>query len=122
MKWSACAGSAGPVVIVVVAVTLGLIDRSGGQPADDPKAPPLVLRNATLHAVPGDAPVPNATLIVADGKVVYAGPADGQPAEYRAAAGRDLGGAVVIPGMVDTHSHIGIYPRPSVPAHGDGNE
>ena len=34
----------------------------------------------------------------------------------------DLKGAVVIPGLVDTHSHIGIYPKPAVPAHQDGNE
>jgi imidazolonepropionase-like amidohydrolase len=122
MNWSAFAGPAGPVGLVVVVISLGLIDRTGGQPAAGEKPTPLVLRNVTLHAVPGDAPIPDATLIVADGKVVYAGPAGGQPAEYRDATGRDLGGAVVIPGLVDTHSHIGIYPRPSVPAHGDGNE
>src|SRR5205085_5066247 len=29
---------------------------------------------------------------------------------------------VIIPGLVDTHSHIGIYPRPHVSAHQDGNE
>src|SRR5260370_37023387 len=31
-------------------------------------------------------------------------------------------GGTTIPGLVDTHSHVGIYPRPAVPAHGDGNE
>ncbi len=34
----------------------------------------------------------------------------------------NLDGKVVIPGLVDTHSHIGIYPRPAVEAHQDGNE
>src|SRR5947208_7125896 len=28
----------------------------------------------------------------------------------------------IMPGLVYTHSHIGIYPRHSVPANGDGNE
>src|SRR5207248_1340276 len=34
----------------------------------------------------------------------------------------DVSGKVLIPGLVDTHSHIGIWPRPHVPAHNDGNE
>lgn len=34
----------------------------------------------------------------------------------------DRSGQVVIPGLVDTHSHVGVYPRPSVPAHSDGND
>jgi imidazolonepropionase-like amidohydrolase len=34
----------------------------------------------------------------------------------------DLAGKTIIPGLVDTHSHIGIYPRPAVPANSDGNE
>src|SRR5207248_4543616 len=38
------------------------------------------------------------------------------------AALHDAAGKVIIPGLVDTHSHVGIYPRPAVPAHGDGNE
>src|SRR4029077_21132906 len=35
---------------------------------------------------------------------------------------RDVSGKVIIPGLVDTHSHVGIWPRPGVPAHSDGNE
>lgn len=31
-------------------------------------------------------------------------------------------GKFVTPGIVDTHSHIGVYPMPSAVAHADGNE
>src|SRR5205823_13592680 len=31
-------------------------------------------------------------------------------------------GKVIIPGLVDTHSHIGIFGRPMAPGQADGNE
>ena len=31
-------------------------------------------------------------------------------------------GMVVTPGLIDTHSHLGVYPAPSAKAHSDGNE
>jgi imidazolonepropionase-like amidohydrolase len=34
----------------------------------------------------------------------------------------DVAGRVIIPGLVDTHSHVGVYSRPAVPANSDGNE
>src|SRR5207249_198886 len=35
---------------------------------------------------------------------------------------RDVTGKTIIPGLVDTHSHIGIFGRPSVGTSADGNE
>ncbi|MEL6860216.1 MAG: amidohydrolase [Pseudomonadota bacterium] len=34
----------------------------------------------------------------------------------------DATGKWVTPGIIDNHSHLGVYPSPSVSAHGDGNE
>src|SRR5262249_14167526 len=34
----------------------------------------------------------------------------------------DASGKIIIPGIVDSHSHLGIYSRPGVPANADGNE
>ncbi|PYS96038.1 MAG: amidohydrolase, partial [Acidobacteria bacterium] len=34
----------------------------------------------------------------------------------------DAGGRYVMPGIVDTHSHMGVYPWPEVEANSDGNE
>lgn len=85
--------------------------------ADD--EPVIAMTNMTLYTGVGDRPIEKAVLIVQGKKIVAAGANIPVPA---GATVHDLKGAVVIPGLVDTHSHIGIYPKPSVPAHSDGNE
>jgi len=41
------------------------------------------------------------------------------PADALVVDGR---GKFVTPGVIDTHSHLGVYPAPAVQAHSDGNE
>lgn len=84
-----------------------------------PSDTPLAFKNATIHTAAGpklDAGV----LVVQDGKILAVGGPD-TPIPPGAKV-IDATGQTIIPGLVDTHSHIGIYPRPSVPAHSDGNE
>jgi len=70
--------------------------------------------------------ISNGTL--ADGVLVFEGgilTAVGRRGEVEVPDGArvvDHAGHVVIPGLVDTHSHIGVYPRPAVQAHSDGND
>ncbi len=55
-----------------------------------------------------------------DGKVVaVGGPTSAPPEVANVIGGSDK---FVTPGIIDIHSHLGDYPSPSVPAHGDGNE
>jgi imidazolonepropionase-like amidohydrolase len=81
---------------------------------------PLALRGVRVLTAAG-APIESGVLVIHKGQIVAVGPASEVSIPERAVV-RDLAGKTVIPGLVDTHSHIGIYPRPSVPAHGDGNE
>lgn len=80
--------------------------------------PPTAFRNATIHTAAGD-PIVGGTLVIAGEKIVAVGKGVDVPADAKVI---DLKGGVIIPGIVDTHSHVGIYSKPSVPAHSDGNE
>ena len=81
---------------------------------------PVALRGATLYTVSGP-PIADGVLVFQSGKIVAVGPAETTrpPAGARSV---DLPGLVIIPGLVDTHSHIGVYSRPLVAANRDGNE
>ncbi|MXX78902.1 MAG: imidazolonepropionase [Gemmatimonadales bacterium] len=48
----------------------------------------------------------DAALVWRDGTVRWAGPAKALPAEYEAEPARDAGGRLVIPGLVDAHTHL----------------
>src|SRR5438270_5638118 len=99
--------------LLCLALTLLAIAARGAEPAQ-------VYRGATVLTVTRGE-IADADFVVIDGKFV----AVGKRGEVEVPAGSEihhLDGKVVIPGLVDTHSHIGIYPRPTVPAHQDGNE
>ncbi len=109
------------LALPLLLLPLVLLIALGQRPEPNSEFTSIAFVNATLYTGVGDKPIPNATLWIRDGKIVEAGAAAdvALPANYQKV---DLKGAVVIPGLVDTHSHIGIYPKPSVPANSDGNE
>lgn len=64
-----------------------------------------VFRGATIYPI-ASAPIENGTLVVQDGNIVAVGDAASVqvPAD---AVMHDVRGKVILPGLVDTHSHIG---------------
>ena len=80
----------------------------------------LVLRGASLYPVSGP-PIDRGVIVIEDGKFKAVG-AEGSVTIPPNARVEVLSGKTIIPGLVDTHSHIGILSRPSVPANADGNE
>jgi imidazolonepropionase-like amidohydrolase len=84
------------------------------------EGPADVYRGATVMTV-SLGEITDADFIVRDGKFAAVGKR-GEVAIPEGSQVHHLEGKVVIPGLVDTHSHIGIYPRPAVEAHQDGNE
>src|SRR5262249_45764957 len=90
--------------------------------AADPPANdrPLAFQGARILPVAGD-PIERGVLVIHRGKIVAVGAQDQTPIPKDAVV-VDGSGKVIIPGLVDTHSHIGIYPRPHVKGNSDGNE
>jgi imidazolonepropionase-like amidohydrolase len=110
----------------VVAVVLATLATLAAQAAEDlPKAGgTAIFVGARIYTAAG-TPIERGILVVKDGKIDRIGSANQTEVRVGLSQGTkvyNLVGKTIIPGLVDTHSHIGIYPRPSVPAHSDGNE
>lgn len=91
-------------------------------PTDIPPRPagaPVLIHNATIMTATG-AVHENGHILVRDGHITAVGAGDlSVPKGTRVVNGK---GMFVTPGIIDTHSHMGVYPLPAVSAHEDGNE
>ncbi len=84
------------------------------------RSPRIALVGGTVHTVAGRT-IEDGVVLMEDGLLR----AVGTRAEVTIPAGTqvvDVSGRVVTPGIIDTHSHMGVYPSPSLDAHDDGNE
>jgi len=71
-----------------------------------------ILKGATVHTAVGP-PIQDATVVIENGKITAAGKTANIPPGSRVI---DVSGKVVIPGLIDAHSHLGVYEL------GDANE
>ncbi|PHR58040.1 MAG: amidohydrolase [Robiginitomaculum sp.] len=78
----------------------------------------VLLQNGTLLDGLGGQTA-NADLLINDGKISAVGPNLSVPEGTRII---DATGKWITPGIIDIHSHLGVYPAPGVQAHNDGNE
>ncbi len=78
---------------------------------------PVLLQGATVLTGTG-ARIDDADVLIREGKIaaVGAGIEAGDIQTFAAS------GMWITPGIIDVHSHLGVYPSPSVEAHSDGNE
>ena len=77
-----------------------------------------LIRGATVLTGDGER-IDDGDVLIRDGKIAEVGSDLKAP---RKATVVDGEGKWVTPGIIDTHSHLGVYPSPSVWAHSDGNE
>jgi imidazolonepropionase-like amidohydrolase len=79
---------------------------------------PVVITGATILTAAGER-IERGSVLLRDGKVAAVGAAIDAPAGATVVDGRDKW---VTPGIIDAHSHLGVYPAPGVTGHDDGNE
>lgn len=93
-------------------------------PAKPEPAPPgagvIVLRHATVFTSSGPA-IPDGAVSFGGGNILAVGP-NASLSTPRGAEEIDLSGRFVTPGIIDAHSHLGVYPSPELPSTSDGNE
>jgi imidazolonepropionase-like amidohydrolase len=119
------------ILALAASVVLSACATTGGDTdeASDERAPyastytprasgPTLIRSATVLDGAG-AELANADVLMRDGRIVSVG------ANLDAGEGVtviDGRGKFVTPGIIDVHSHLGVYPAPSIDATSDGNE
>jgi imidazolonepropionase-like amidohydrolase len=79
---------------------------------------PTLIRGGTIMTATGEV-FEGGELLMVDGRIAAVGADVDEPAGVRVI---DATGRFVTPGLIDTHSHLGVYPSPGVDAHSDGNE
>jgi imidazolonepropionase-like amidohydrolase len=80
----------------------------------------LAIRGGKLYPISGP-PIEHGVLVVANGKIVAVGE-ESKVKIPRGATVEDATGKIVMPGIVDSHSHIGIIANPMAEDSGDANE
>jgi imidazolonepropionase-like amidohydrolase len=88
-----------------------------------PNAPPThpvtLLRGARVMTAAGDV-FERGFVLVQGGRIIAVGAGDGTAP--RGAVIVDVSGKTITPGLIDTHSHMGVYPTPETNGGADGNE
>ena len=108
-------------LLAVVAFALPALAPAAEQPFASTYRPvasgPVLIRNATVLTGSG-ARLDGADVLMRDGRIESVG--TGLNADDATVV--DGTGKWVTPGIIDVHSHLGVYPSPGATAHSDGNE
>ena len=82
---------------------------------------PTLITGATIYTGTGEL-IEDGVIFMRDGRIELVGAADEVDPPRGDIVTIDAEGRFVTPGIIDNHSHLGVYPSPSVRSTSDGNE
>src|SRR5262245_50458028 len=119
---SRAGGIAGALVLFGLAVACSSPAPRSAPPPEPPGSAEsgevLILRDAHVLTAAGPE-LARADVRIRGGRIEAVGPDLAAPPGARAI---DASGRWITPGLIDPHSHLGVYPVPNVSANADGNE
>lgn len=95
------------VLVFAMVVVLTLFSACGNGTEPSVSTPALAITNCTLIDGTGNAPVPNATIVIRGKLITAVGPAHCTPIPDHAEV-IDVGGATALPGFFNVHIHSGL--------------
>ena len=112
----------------IAVLAVALLAACESEPADDTTTPfasvykarasgATLLRGATVLTGTGER-LENSDVLIVDGKIVEVG----EGLSHDDAELIDANAKWLTPGVIDVHSHLGVYPSPGTESHSDGNE
>ena len=113
--------------VIALGALLGAFTAAeASSPWDDPypstyhaaTSAPVLIRGATVLTGTGTR-LDSSDVLIVDGRIAAIGSGLEAPAGARIVDGH---GRWVTPGLIDVHSHLGVYPSPGISGNSDGNE
>jgi imidazolonepropionase-like amidohydrolase len=108
--------------VLLLVLTAGVSGALAAEPFPStyqvPANPPVLIQGATVLTGTGER-LDGADVLIVDGRVQTVGKGLNAPANARII---DARGKWVTPGLIDIHSHLGVYAVPAVKGLDDGNE
>jgi imidazolonepropionase-like amidohydrolase len=99
-------------------LALCLCNVAGWAPRAMGEGGPTVIKGATILTMTGKT-IPSGTVVIENGKITAVGEDVPSPPNAEVL---DARGKYLLPGLIDPHSHLGVYSLPGLQANSDGNE
>jgi imidazolonepropionase-like amidohydrolase len=113
----ACATATPPKAVRLMTVNEPPLTE--GAPSTPSRHAPTLVRNGTVMTAAGKT-FTNGHVLLIDGRITEVGEGPGTPPA--GALVIDAKGGFITPGLIDTHSHVGVYAWPGTIGNEDGNE